>query len=183
LPGGELDARGGEGGETAGFGDGGAGGAGRLRLEDEDGVVVLFPASTRPPKLEEEIVAPFALSRGAGVSFARSLFLAPRVLDPDYTFDASDPSSGRILAGDDVVRAGIWPAGAEAFVLFEGAPADPLDPGRPDLTRATGFTPDIDALDGLAFLRFELEFRLPASVDPFGLRFGIDTLTIRYALR
>lgn len=180
----QIDVSGGEGGRTGGFGHGGVGGRGRVRIEDADSGMSAEAESIRPPLVEEEWRGTYVLSRGRGVSFARSRFLAPRVLSPDYHFEASDPQSGRVLEfGESVLTVGALPEGVEVFVRFEGAPQLDLDPSLPDLDRRTGFVTDIDRLDGLPFLRFEIEFRLPEALDPFGVSVALDGIRILYSER
>lgn len=175
-----LSFQGGDSGSAAGFGQGGAGGAGRLRLSDEDGVVFLPFGSLEPARAEEEVVSVFPLSRGAGVSFARSGYYAPRVLSPDYSFDSSDPQTGFYQPGEDLILAAPLLDGVEIRLRFQGVPQDDLDPSRPADRLATGWVTNINELDGLPFLRFEVEFRLPFGLNPLQTLVGIAGIQIRY---
>lgn len=78
------------------------------------------------------------------------------VVEPFLNDIAVDAPDSKLLLPDFI------PNGPSYFqsvaVLFEGADADPQNPGAPDLTTATGFVSDISLLNGRRFVRWEIRF-------------------------
>ncbi len=78
------------------------------------------------------------------------------VLDPaanDFEVDAPDE---KVLLPDYIPEGPLYYQSVSVY--FEGADEDPLNPGMPDLTTATGFTPNILLLNGKRFIRWAVRF-------------------------
>ena len=133
---------------------GGRGGVGRTRVEFgpgsefRRGMMSIIDPNPAP-------VAGAAFVFNSATSVAVSRFLDTQQLFPDYVFnpatDADPPSGGGVQ------------------YLFQGAPEDPTNPGRPDLGNTfppSGFTANIDDVDDLRFIRFAIQFLAPADNDP-----------------
>jgi hypothetical protein len=158
-------------------GDGGLGGFGRIRLEDDDGQIVV----QRPPMFFT--TSAISTTRSVG----QSTWIATNAPNPTWSFDASDPATGlaSLLADGsapasvtDVVYAA--PVGPRITVRFLFAGAMPLasNPNEPDPATDTGFVADVAALAGRPFIRFRVEFEgsaplgslPPAQIDRLRIR-------------
>jgi hypothetical protein len=167
----------------------GTGGPGRVRLEDLDGSVANPSVSTPVPS-----VGPLTVPH-AGRTVAQSLFYDTGLPNPSFTFDGSDPGTGRALGNtDDLEFAELPLAGQSVFLSFQGAPPDPANPDRPDpdSTRwvppqpAPGsgvpFANDVETLSrrNLRFLRFRVELEIGPFAAGLPRRTAIDTIRIRF---
>ncbi len=78
------------------------------------------------------------------------------VVEPFLNDLAVDAPDSKVLLPDFIPNGPSYYQ--SVLVLFEGADADPQNPGAPDLTTATGFVSDISQLNGKRFIRWEIRF-------------------------
>ncbi len=122
---------------------GGRGSDGRIHIQTSD-FRNGFDTQIDPTQTRSD----FALNGQSSVGV--SVFLDSRQIFPDYVFNPAtdaDPAPG-----------------SGVTYVFQGAPEDPMNPGRPDLTKtvpAAGFTDNIDDVDELRFIRFAVQFVVP----------------------
>lgn len=178
---GSIHAFGGNGGVSFGGGEnGGKGGDGRIRLEDLDGEILLEDEDIRPPLNPGKNTGIYP-AIGPGGSMAQTLLIHTGVLNPRYSFDGSDPLTGRVSGeSGDVEMPGGIPPGCEIFVFFEGGRPLPGSFLKPDPATLTGFVTDIRSLDGCTFIRIRILLYLPEDFTLFSERPAIDTIRIRY---
>jgi hypothetical protein len=160
-------------------GNGGTGGRGWIRLEDDDGLV-----TAQQPSI---VFTTGTVS--ATRSFAQSKWIATNAANVTWEFDASDPSSGNayLLANGnaprsvtDVVYAAPVDPRITVRFLFAGAMPLASNPNEPDPATDTGFVADLAALAGRPFIRFRVEFD---ATTPLGGLPVVEIDRIRVRLR
>jgi hypothetical protein len=165
----------------------GQGGAGRVRLEDQDGALNQSVSNPAPS------VAALLLLR-PGRTVGQSRFYDTGRPNPIYVFDGSEPKTGRALGNtNDLTFAELPTAAQSVTITFQGAPPDPANPAQPDPDPGHWFPPqagpgsaipfetDIGELSArnLRFVRFRVEFDIGPPVPTLPSRPSIESLRIR----
>jgi hypothetical protein len=175
VPGSRLSAQGGTGGVAGSSGTAsspGSGGAdGRIFFEvfdaNRDGqandVVVDRAAASITPQENRGILRETSL----GKTLALSRFLDTGTLNARFSFDGSDPATGRIIFGGTVqdiqIPAGV-PETATATIQFQGAHEDMANRGRPDLATVSALTTRVSDLNNFRFLRWQIDFDIGSDI-------------------
>jgi hypothetical protein len=163
----ELSALGGTGNPNAPFPPlTGNGGDGYVIVRDLGGNPAVNGTSTPLPVVGRETFSPAA----NGTSLAVSRWYDSGTSDPQWAFNASNPQTGAVIPGSDLVFANAPTAGQSVIIAFQGAPEvngqpdpDPthwLPAGNTQQDPYAAFETDITKLRGagMQFIRFRIAF-------------------------
>ncbi len=160
---------------------GGKGGDGYTVVRDLSGLPTVNGTVTPVPEATRSLYQP----ANAGTSVALSKFYGTRLTNPQWVFDANNPSTGQVTAGTDLTFAVPPGAGQNVVIQFQGAPDVN---GQPDPNPANwfpagnAFANDITQLRGrgLRWIRFRVQFTVPSTTPPSAAFPTISMLRIRY---
>jgi len=162
----------------------GNGGDGYLIIRDLGGNPTVNPGSriTPAPVSGRAMFSPAVNGQSAAVS----LFYDSGMKDPTWTFNASDPQTGEVKPGSDLIFLNPPGSGQKAYIGFQGAPdlGGKPNPDPKTWVPQNAFETDISKLGGkgLRHIRFEIRFDIGPRQkgQPAPNRVAIQEVSIRY---